>query len=540
MGGSQKQKNWQSQAIDYARENGWKVLPIHPGKLSEEEKEQTNEVCAQLGYALFNGCKKGTSEVAEIKEWTGMPGALIGVHTGLGSNLTALEVPTGENAPLSPRERRRVKERLPDTRVVEEFRGREYFLFRCSEPLGFDGLRRSDGLILHGQGSIIPLPGPPWRRRRRFTWRLDAGPSDESHHLPALPDWVRSLFGVSKSLESALSEEEKRKDGEEGMNKQSASQLPTQADPASPPSPWKGMSLPFQSGDDLRISTSSKEPLPYSWLKKGALSLLTGPSKTSGKSTFVANLAVHVAAGRLFLGKEPDARPVILLSDFPPRRLQTIIAEIGVGKEALSRLQVLHTQDVTQTDWRSLLETVYDHASRDEAALVIIDSLDQFVEAKCGLDPTTSDKVSFLLTAKLPQEAATLAVKASPVGAAEPMSKTIERLGLLGRNADLVARLDAPPTDSSYPTLRRLQFRGRLGDVPSHLLCEMIRDRYQMLKKGSLRGVQSYGRGTENRNPPLELGDGRMQRGESIQLETSERQAKLGFPSDQSTNDSVE
>jgi hypothetical protein len=195
---------------------------------------------------------------------------------------------------------------------------------------------------------------------------------------------------------------------------------------------------------------------------------------------------------------------------------------------------------VTHADWRSLLGSVFDYAAEEEAALIIIDSLDQFVEAKGGLDPTTSDEVNFMLTAKLPKECATLAVKACPVGTAEPMSETIERLGLLGTNADLVARLDAPPTNSSYPTLRRLQFRGRLGDTPSHLLCEMIRDRYQMLEMGSIRGARSFERVTVNGPQSPERGDGRKRKADNIQLEASDRQAKLGFPSENSTNGSAE
>jgi hypothetical protein len=229
-------------------------------------------------------------------------------------------------------------------------------------------------------------------------------------------------------------------------------------------------------------------------LAAGALTLLTGRPKTAGKSTFVLNLAVHIASGRPFLGRTLSAAPVVLLSDLPARSLRALLSQLDVSENARSRLHVLHPRAVANRGWAYVLDHTFRHADRVGAPLVIVDSLDTYIRAKGGPDPCCSDEVVHALTADGPADRAVLAVKSLPVNsfsgddlpgppgadaARNPTPASVPaELDLLGVTADVVAHLQEVST-SRYPTLRRLQIAGRLPALPSHLLCHMVRGRYE-------------------------------------------------------------
>jgi hypothetical protein len=246
-----------------------------------------------------------------------------------------------------------------------------------------------------------------------------------------------------------------------------------------------------------------ESPLPFPWLEAGSLTLLTGRPKTAGKSTFVLNLAVHLASGRPFLGRTISAAPVVLLSDLPARPLRALLSQFDVSEDARSRLHVLHPRAVANRGWAYVLDHTFRHADRVGAPLVIIDSLDTYIRAKGGPDPCCSDEVVHALTADGPTDRAVLAVKSLPAsrlpvnsfaGDHRPENPDADAArkstpapvppepDLLGVTADVVAHLQEVST-SRYPTLRRLQIAGRLPALPSHLLCHMVRSRYERFRR---------------------------------------------------------
>lgn len=478
------------------------------------QKQVADPVFQQLRYVPYKGFSEGTSDPEAIREWSGMPDSIIGVRTGAESGLVALEIPTGENSPLPKKKARRLQRHLPDTRVLEG-PDRTYYLFAYPESDADIGqMSRSDGLVLHGEGSVIPVAGPPARRHRKFWWKIDAG-----ERLAPLPSSLKALFGT-KDLEGVLSEEAP------------SPERPPERKPELEHKRRPGLSSRFRSGEELRGGPSLSD-LALPWLSKEALSVLTGPAKAAGKSTFVTNLAACQAAGRSFLGQELQARGVVMLSDLPPSQLQALLSELGPCREALSRLHVLHPKDAAQYQWQALLEEAFKQASRVEADLVIVDSIDQFVEAKADLCATESQKVTSLLSTDAPAGCATLAVKSVPVPPATPMSETIDQLQLLGTTADVVARIDNPPS-SAHPTLRRVQFKGRLGALPTHLFCEMARGRYRLYRPNSVRGATSFGKAPKTKGIAENLetagaamGDGAARK--APRLDAGQRQTHLGL-----------
>lgn len=524
---SPQRRDWQDVAVDYAQSHGWTIVPIHPGAGTPSGQDQ-NPVFTQLGHQPLVEVPDGaSSRPGDIRDWTGMPRAIIGVLTGRESGLVALEVPDGNESALTADEERDLQALLPETRTVIG-RDRTYYLFTYpGDAAGLSGLNRSDGLVLHGDESVVPLPGPPSNRRRAYWWSLNDG--DE---MASLPSSVRSLFGVEKPLASVLSTEER------GQNVRRTTESKPEWRGARPETDVQGAKggasprISFRSGHELKSDDRPSSDINVPWLSNGALSVLAGAPKTAGKSTFVTNLAVHLAAGRMFLERSLQPTSVVLLSDLPPSQFRRLITKIGVGRDALSRLHVMHPRDAGHHDWRALLRHVFDHAVRTGAGLIVLDSIDQFIEAKRGLGAVASEDVATMLTTEAPSECATLAVKSVSCGPGVPMSETIEQLRLVGSVSHLVARMDALPS-GMHRTLRRLQFRGRLGEAPSYLLCEMIRGRYQRVHADRVRGSRSFGDHTETQTETRWI-DGREDGeqgndGESLRSGQIGRQGQLGL-----------
>lgn len=485
-------EGWTETAVEYAKQFGWRIVPLHPNpKISEEDAE--DPVIRLLGRSpLLKLPGEASAKPDEIRGWEGFPVASIAVLTGTGSNLAAVEIGPSAERGLDPSELKRFCASLPDTRCV---RGpdRDYYLFSLrgvdEGRLNLPRLSRSNGVILHGEDSLIRVPGPISRTGvRAFRWDVQS-----SEGLAPFPKELLSFFGIKTDVEGVISwskqpsgaarggEDEKRGSQDESETSPKDDGPPGRSQRGEESGAANG-ALSFRSGERLRQSDGESSPtLGLPWLSRGALSILCGPTKTAGKSTFVVNLAAHLASGRPFLGREVETTPTVVLSDLPASRFRSLLAQIGIDRSARSRIHVVHPEDATKVSWKFLLSRAFDLAKREEAGIVIVDSLDQFIEVKSGVDPTTNVDVAHVLTADAPSECAVLGVKALSSSAPCQMDDTLDRLGLLGKAADAIVQMDAG-SGEGHATLRRLQFASRLDAVPSYVLCEMIRGRYQAVE----------------------------------------------------------
>lgn len=494
---------WIKTAVGYAKQFGWRIVPLHPNPCASGEGTGQDPVVKLLGRSPLVDLPEGASSDPDvIRDWSGMPEAGIAVLTGTGSNLVAVEIGAAARRGLGEEDLDLFRDFLPETRCVNGPE-RDYYLFSLrdiEEMVDLPRKMRSKGVILHGQDSLIRVPGTANRSGvRAFRWDLHS-----PNELAPFPPALLSFFGIEMGLDALLSWSA-RPNGEEGRTShKGASRISSRghssigdgaaSDPkdltkggaiaaGSNGEDRSGSRLSFRSGDELRASHSGKRAAcSIPWLPKGALSLLCGRSKTAGKSTFAVNTAAHFVAGRSFLGYDLQPQTAVVLSDLPASQFSRLLSGIGIGKEGRNRLHVLHPKDVKQLCWKSVLSRVFDFARGQGAALIVLDSLDQFIEVKGGVDTTMDSEVAQILTTDVPDDCALLAVKALSIGSGELMSETIDRLGLLGRAADLIARIEAGPAEAN-PELRRLQFRSRLQGVPEHLLCEMSGGRYQPLEE---------------------------------------------------------
>lgn len=489
---SELREGWATTAAQYVDEHGWAIVPLHPSP-SKTSEETVPPVVRQLGRApLVDLPDDALRTLENVSEWDKIqpPNSPIAILTGSNSGIAALEVGPAAERGLGREQTEALIEALPSTQTVEG-PDRKYLLY--SYPSGCQDLpqmKRSDGVILHGENSIVRVPVVSKEVPRGYHWDINA-----PHHVASFPDPLFSFFGIKTGVDDLLTLISNADAAPETASSSSGGNPSLNAGEGRSER-RRHQSVPFRTGTELSENDGQPESeIGVPWLANGNLSVLTGAPKTGGKSTFVVNLAAHVAAGTRFLDHQVNPASVVLLSDLPAARFQSLLCRIGVGQEAFERIHVAHPRDVTQAGWHSLLSSTFEQASRVNADLVIIDSLDQYVSAKGGPDPCESDDVVHTLTTASPTSCATLAVKAVSPNLSEGLDHTIQKLGLLGRAADIVAQMDRGPTRMNG-TFRRLQIAGRLEAIPTHLLCEMRCGQYHRARPESSSEPQVSGDGS--------------------------------------------
>lgn len=474
-------EKWTDWAISYAQEYNWQIVPVNTSS-SNNASYWEDPVESQLGHrTLIEYPAEATSEPVEIEELgTRFPHAYVGAMTGKASDLLAVEL-REEGSDFQ----KRIRDLSEDTRCITSA-DREYFLFRypyIRESL--PPLTEKQNAVIHGEESVILLPG----HNQYYQWALS---TIDEVSIPAPPEGLFSLFELPSPESKSTAEspvqsskvpnlvgnepERKEREKEEGGDN-SQLDLPLQNSSDGRPS-LNSPDSSFRSGEELTPSYG-ESPLDVPWTVPGGLSLLAGRPKTAGKSTWVTNLAAHLVSGERYLDMDTPTSKVVLLSDTSPAAFRKIIKRIGfLTQEDLSRLHVLHSTDVQGYDWWSVLNHSSEYVDEIGADLLIVDCLDRYVRLKNGGEPTHNEDVVHTLTAETAPACSILAVKSLDANVEESVSRTIERLGVLGVAADAVFRLDDVSTDV-HPTLRRLQGVSRTAPSPSSIYCSLRRGRYQ-------------------------------------------------------------
>lgn len=503
---------WIHSAAGYARDHGWQVIPLHPNR--GRVKDDATIIEDHLQHGFIMSPKEGSSSPDEILAWDLHGDYRIGVVTGAESNLIALEIEGATSLKQVKTEVEPLLGPLPDTRCIEG-PDRSYILFQYpGRAESMPCMRPKRNLILHGEESVIqaPLMTGEANLREYFLWSLRGGNS-----VAEAPRSLLSFFGIRSgqpannerrtvpnigSIEPGLSETVSVNGSTQGdgarSNNGTLPSLDTRDHQNSP-----GGRSPFRSGSALRLREEDRGSfLGVPWLIQDGLTLLTGPPKTSGKSSFVLSLAASLASGWRFLDYGMQAVPVVLATDFAPRVVRRVLHQLGIRKnKALSRLHVLHPKDVGDRFWKGTFTDLYDHAHRVGAPVVLVDSLDQYVHIREGIDPTQNPEVAQVLTTEAPAGISVLAVKATECGPDTSFQESLSRLGVLVQASDLVVRMQNAGTPQQ-PTLRHLQAVGRSGIDPPNVLYELTQGTYERRQSGGI-GLPSRLRQSGNSVQPI-------------------------------------
>ena len=487
---------WSQQACVYARDWDWNVLPLSPRVGCGND---ATPVVKQLGATPLIEPEKASSDPDVIEAWgSRFEDIEIGIVTGAESGVLGLEVKTGE---FGGGEKGLFRDRLLEVgggHPAFVGGGRAYVLIpyaHVDAPLPPITKRR--GAVLHGDGSIVYAP---WRR---FQWAdthlsKDRGSSREvvevalsmfrlEHHLTPDPEKESPTEQRSEKPNRSKSRPENTPErGEHGRDEAAKdSPLPWQREDGGKETTGgltSGSDQYFRSGEQLRCSSDGESHLDLPWTVPGGLSVLTGPPKTAGKSSWVLSLASRLAAGDAFLGTEASPSTVVMLADSSPATMRELLAWHELSEESLARLHIAHPQDLARAGWGQVFESAFEHARQVGADLLIADCLDQYITFKGGPEPTESSRVIHRLTARAPSDLPILSVKSTPCSAEEPLSRTIDRLGLLGIGADAVVRLD-DVSMPRFPCLRRVLTASRKGTATRMHMCALRSGRYEQVHR---------------------------------------------------------
>lgn len=488
----QTSKAWVERASEFVNE-GFAVVPINPlGGLSRDEDDP---VIKHLGHqTLVNRVTGGAStqsEVEKLGRFLDEEAPQFAAVTGEEWDLLAIQIKKVQGTEDNPfwQQIRSLTDGFPGIASNSQ----EYILLPHPnvEKL-LPAVTEKKKTVLHGEDSLIHLPGGVYEWKERFFNSNGEHVKRDERRKRARE--IIELYGLEDYLGPEEEPEEETTLQEKGSNAPSrdgAGQLglPLNGEPSytngQEPDPL------FRSGDDLKRSAErANGRLNLPWTVPGGLSVLTGPPKIAGKSSWVLNLALHLSAGEPFLGFENTPSDVVLLADTSPANLREVLAQANfVDRErTLSRLQVLHPSDVADYNWASTLRRVYGHVRAIGADLLIIDCLDRYIRLKGDVRPTESKSVIHKLTAGGPADCPVLGVKSTDCSAGESMSVTIDRLGMLGTVADAILRLDDISTDT-FPCLRRLSTVSRRGSISQSHFCSLRSGRYVRVRRSDLAGL---------------------------------------------------
>jgi hypothetical protein len=495
---SQSSLKWVREACELLV-HGFTIVPVDPlGGVSRDEEDP---VVQNLGRnPKINRIVGGASTESEVRRLGEVyEEASVAALTGIEPDLLAVQFNKAQGWDEDPFYRQIAS-------VTDSFQGftsgtREYVLLphpHVEEPL--PAITEKNGTVLHGEDSLIHLPGG------RFQWRDRFYDSEKGHvkrgERRRLAREIIGMYGLEDHLApeetpgkeaSASTRSTGRSVSHNGQEDDSDRETQLNLPLDSRSGSGSGRDSLFRSGDQLR--RSSRNPsgrLNLPWTVPGGLSVLTGPSKVAGKSSWVLNLALHLSSGEPFLGYENPPSEVILLADTSPANLRELLAQVSfVDREDMfSRLHVLHSSDVVRENWASTLSRAYSHVSNIDADLLIVDCLDRYIRLKGGDCPTMNEEVIHKLTAQSPPDCPMLIVKSTDCTPGESMSTTIDRLGLLGVSADAILRMDDISTEA-FPCLRRLATVSRRGAVSQTHLCSLRSGQYVRVRRSDLSGFST-------------------------------------------------
>lgn len=461
---------------------------------------------------------------ADLRRWAGRAAPVaLGLALGGPAGLAALTVDrrAGAAARLQALEERHAP--LPAT-LRFGGGGRTTYLFTTAAPLPPETTLGTDGLTLHGAGSVLRLPGTILYGRRvpgDVTWRGIVG---EEHPTP-LPAWLEqeaarptdgdppsvaaqnaaqnaprraprggdhsaddastggdaspaSAYQAPPSAHSVPSDQ--RGPGSDGAACGPGPSRVVEALPElaieSPPAPRRSghdqgaaptphrapaaVPLPFE---DARTAQTETAWLLRRWLPAGSTSLLVGPPKVAGKTTWLLGLARAVLRGQPYLGQPTTDGPVVFLTAQHAAAFDHMIHAMDLRADDAHALHVLHRSRVPSLSWTELVDGCLAQCRRAGARLLVVDGLEQVADRP--LDPDGEGHGAALreLVAGLPPDV-TLIVSASETGPAASLQEALQRIGPAASRMDTVFRLTYP--DEQHPRLRRLDSASCYADVP--------------------------------------------------------------------------
>lgn len=436
--------HWNEQALTYAHAYGWRMVPVYPFVQGADGKCSCGQEYCQERFIhprLYKVHASASAEETVIRGWAEQwsqadLATLLGPESGI---IAVSANSTGERVIARLEEE---YARLPVTPCIDWLDDRRWYIF-AHPGRRVQGQQLASGLRLLGDGDLLRLPPSLYgRRSTALSWIEPPGLTD----IATLPHWFWQAYEL------------------EGLAAKTSVSTAAQVRP----SPRSTTSLPFQRLSALQEKGGGTirwvaEP----WAAEGALTILVGPAKRGGKSTFVRDFARAVVSGDEVLGHATAQHPALILSEDPPGVIERSYVEMGfTGHAAAQNLHVLPFRNVRGMSFPELMAECRKHADQVGARLLIIDSLLRFAQLD-HLHDIRQQHIAVLDSLK-DAGMAVVATASYDTRLGAPPGDAIDGIGLLATVSDTVMELYPPTRDEE--SKRILRTWSRIQPPSRHIL----------------------------------------------------------------------
>ncbi|CAN5559246.1 hypothetical protein BH23BAC4_BH23BAC4_13840 [soil metagenome] len=271
---------------------------------------------------------------------------------------------------------------------------------------------------------------------------------------PRLPQWLQTRLGGKRNTSGAL-----------------------------PSASFDG-GLPFRPADALlRLEGLDADWVAFPWAKKGAITLLAGTPKVSGKTRLLLHLATAAASGAAFLGEWTAFNRVLYLSEQPLSSLRISIEEARLDdRERLKNIHLLSATDVAVDNWDLFIDDLGNLCDAQKVGLVIIDSLEAFAGRLGGKDFFASPEIATGLS-RLANRGVSVIVSTTRFDQRLTLEAQLNRFGRMAATADTVMALRPGGTRN---TLRVIESVSRDPEVPATTFVEWQRTSFAQVNAGEV------------------------------------------------------
>lgn len=364
---------------------------------------------------------------------------------------------------------------LPVTSFFREGKKLEVQLFRHPGVPLPSRLRVADGMTLVGDGGVIVAPPfLPGSVRSSIRW----GATPEMAELAGLPEWMLRALGIdTRGVGRSCA-------GSEGGSAAVSLHAVRSGD--------HELARLFCDGADASSkATHGPEWIAKPWVAAGSLTVLTGPPKLAGKTTWLLNLVRSAVSGSRFLYTSCDPTPVVYLTEQMPHSFAAALRECGLSDpDHASRLSVLYRQQVLDRSWAEIVRLSVQQCRARGARMLVVDAIDSFASLSADAWELSRPEILDPLLEAQAEGLAVVIVYPQRTVSGE-LSEDITSFGKLGSAADVVLSLRR--TEEGRGNLRRLQALSRFAETPPMTYLALIGGRYQPVEQpyGALFSPQS-------------------------------------------------
>ncbi len=268
--------------------------------------------------------------------------------------------------------------------------------------------------------------------------------------------------------------------------------LIAEAEPAQPVASASGDGLRFYTPAELLDRDTEQVEWVIPWYAVlGAITLLIGLAKETGKTTFVLRAVHSVLTGGTFLGQDVQQGAVVYLTEERPSTFRRALLRAGLQID--EQLRVLLWQDAAALPWPETMKLVAAECRRVGARLLVVDTLPQWA----GLIGDAENSAGEVLEALVPLQriaaegvAIVINVHSRKGGLAELARGSSALAGVV----DILMQLR--PDARLGDNVRVIEALGRIEETPRERAVELTRKGYEVLgsasdarEQGAQRGV---------------------------------------------------